>query len=163
MREKLVYIELAVLLIAVPILIWNFALKNTFSLWQEWRQASELAEQPMPVSAGRRSLPEGTVPLLSNGAVVGLLASVCAENSVEVMSYSPVVLDSGDGLELYGADLVFSGGFKSLLRVLEAAEHVGEVRLSGVAFNSFKPSRNETSVMMRLELRQIEDPKRNGK
>lgn len=163
MKEKFAYIELAVLLIAVPILIWNFALKNTFSLWQEWRQASELAEQPMPVSAGRRSLPNGTAPLLSNGAVVGLLASVCAENSVEVMSYSPAVLDSGDGLELYGADIVFSGGFKFLLRVLVAAEHIGEVRLSGVSFNSFKPSRNETSVMMRLELRQIENPKRNGK
>lgn len=163
MKEKLAYIELAVLLIAVPLLIWNFALKNTFSLWQEWRQASELAEQSVPVSPGSRCLPDGTAPLLSNGAVVGLLASACAENSVEVMSYSPAVLDSGDGLELYGADIVFAGGYKPLLKVLWTAEHIGEVRLSGVSLNSFKPSRNETSVMMRLELRQIENPKLMGR
>lgn len=154
MKRNLSSLKLVALLVVLPVLIWNLALSRTFDLWLDWREA--LAESgSVPVPQERRSV-IGSEPALSNGGFVGKVSELCTEHSVSVLAFSPSELGSEGDLRLCGAELVLSGDFKYLLQVLEAVESIPEIRICSAAFNSYRPSRNQLSVMLRLSLRQLE-------
>ncbi len=155
MKRNLSLLKLAALLVVLPVLVWSLALSRTFDLWMDWRKALDESDSAF-VPQGRRPVVIGSEPALSNGGFVGKVSGLCAERSVSVLAFAPSELGSEDDLRLCGADLVLSGDFKSLLQVLEAVESIPEIRICSAAFNSYRPSRNQLSVMLRLSLRQLE-------
>ncbi len=154
MKRNLSSLKLAVLLVVLPVLVWSLALSRTFDLWTDWRKA--LAESDSALVPQERRSVIGSEPALSNGGFVGTVSGLCAERSVSVLAFAPSELGSEGDLRLCGAELVLSGDFKSLLQVLETVESIPEIRICSAAFNSYRPSRNQLSVMLRLSLRQLE-------
>ena len=153
MKRNLSLLKLIALLVVLPIFVWCMALSRTFALWQDWRAL--LSESESVVVLQARSTIAGSEPALSNGGFVGKVSELCKDRSVSVLAFSPSELGAEGELRLCGADIVLSGDFKSLLQILEVVESIPEIRICS-AFNSYRPSRNQLSVMLRLSLRQLE-------
>ena len=154
MKRNLSLLKLIALLVVLPIFVWCMALSLTFDLWQDWRAL--LSESESVVVLQARSTIAGSEPALSNGGFVGKVSELCKDRSVSVLAFSPSELGAEGELRLCGADIVLSGDFKSLLQILEVVESIPEIRICSSAFNSYRPSRNQLSVMLRLSLRQLE-------
>lgn len=154
MKRNLSLLKLIALLVVLPVLVWSLALSRTFDLWMDWREALAESDAVLVPQAHRTIV--GSEPALSNGGFIGKVSELCAEHTVSVLAFAPSELGSEGDLRLCGAELVLSGDFKSLLQVLEAVESIPEIRICSAAFNSYRPSRNQLSVMLRLSLRQLE-------
>jgi hypothetical protein len=63
-----------------------------------------------------------TVELIAGGGLLDLLERLDPDSSVRIVSYTPYLTRKGDDFTLRTAEIVLSGGFVPLLRILDATE-----------------------------------------
>lgn len=162
-------IKLGVLLLAIPLLVWFAGLKTTVNLWMDCRNGKRLLEQlrfKEGEPANRRSIgefadnadrPETAVSWLDSGK---LLEEIGAENTacgVNVVRYTPWLTREEKDIKIYTGELVLSGRFVPLLRVIRSVENrCRGSRIVSLAFQIQRDTRKkERRLYLTLFIQQI--------
>lgn len=155
MYKGLLYI--AGLLVAVPWLVYNLAIADTVKLDRELkrvrREIAQLQGHRSDVPAMVAEIASG----LDNGELIPHIMDCDAGCRCAVVKYTPYVTESRDGFAVHTAELVLSGGYADLVRLVERAEtETSGSRLVSAAFRSIRQrQRKQTQLQVTLILQQI--------
>ena len=98
-----------------------------------------------------------TVELIAGGGLLELLERLDPDSSVRIVSYTPYLTRKGDDFTLCTAEIVLSGGFVPLLRILDATEReLSGCRLLSSGFKTVRRGR-QTSLLLTLVVQQLTD------
>lgn len=146
-------IKIIVLLILLPIIVWELGLKKTYLVYQEANQAeaemlnvkNSYSHQPVPII-------QAPSPLLSNGKLLELITDHFREYQVEIVSCNPALINEDKDYKLYSATLVLRGEFINLVKLIRTIEKKDlPIKLSSINF-SYKPSKGKEMQIRKIEL-----------
>jgi hypothetical protein len=130
------------LVVVVPWLTYNLAIGKTVRTAREAGRANkEIAELK---GRGAGAPVEKGEPKLQNGAIMTRISG----GGCTVVKYTPYITESRGGLAVHTAQLVLSGPYKNLVRVVERAEK--ESRLVSVEFKSAKDGLRATLILQEI-------------
>lgn len=160
MRKNSGFIKMIVLLIVLPLLMWEFSLKKSYLLYWENKQIEE-ATREINATRLHSSKPaiSATSPLLSNGKLLDMIALPLKEYPVEIVNYQPSLINEENVYKLYAGELTLQGNFISLVKTINFFEQEKlPIKLSSANF-SYKPSKEieGSSVELTLTFQQIEN------
>jgi len=160
MKQYSGIIKLACLLILAPIVIWKFALGNTYNLYREKQTAGKLNRETPMLSQVSKPIASTTAsePLLSNGKILKILANTLAAEEVEVLGYTPEIIDEENNYKLYCGKLILSGGYIDLVKVVSAIEKAGlPIKIASMSFEYDHKKKSELKkISLQLIIEQIE-------
>lgn len=148
MKDRYVYIKLALLLVAAPMLIWFGALSSTVDSYVRYRRLGGEVTQAQDRSGGPVFDTLVGEDRLSDGRVMAEI-----EKDVTVSLFTPVKEISEAGLSQVKAEVELKGDYRSLLEVLHHLETDGRYALSEVIFE--RRDEREKQVKLSLTLRQL--------
>ena len=151
--------RLALLLVVLPAAVYRLSLGRTVALWSEvCRTERTLAEaEATPVQPDASAAMLDTVELIAGGGLLELLERLDPDSSVRIVSYTPYLTRKGDDFTLRTAEIVLSGGFVPLLRILDATEReLSGCRLLSSGFKTLRRGR-QTSLLLTLVVQQLTD------
>ena len=152
---------LAGLLIAGPWLVYNMAIKDTVKLKRELKRTEKEIIQIQSQGKREASAPMGIIPVshneLQDGDLISKLMSCEAGSRCTVVKYTPYITENRDGLAVHTAELVLSGTYTDLVRLIEQTESRSKsYRLVSTTFKSIKQrQRKQTQLHATLILQQI--------
>lgn len=154
-------IKLVCLIVVAPLFIWMFALKDTFYLYgenhkaQKMNQSFSLSDVQDQVSPSSISSSE---PLLSNGKLLHLFAHDLSDLEIEVVSYTPELIDSESQYKLYLGKLVLAGRYIELVRMVSIIEQSRiPIKIASLSFEYDRKKRKpDFSITMTMLLEQVE-------
>lgn len=155
MKKFFPLIKLTAVLVFVPVAIYAFAVSDTVNLYREYRQVKKSAGTVQV--ADKIEKHSASAPLLSNGEFMRMISSDCIGNKVTVGHFSPKEIGNEGPFHLVSAQLVLTGGFVGLLKVLGIIEKVQDIKMSSAEFMTIKIGKNGRTVQMELTLMQIEN------
>ncbi len=124
MKRYIGHLKLAGWLVIAPWLVWQLTLKNTLALQRECgrmeKELEQLQQMPENNPAGLTLSSAGAS--VSSGEILNRLRERIEKNRVTVERYTPFFTESEKELEVYTGELVLSGTFIPLLRVLDFME-----------------------------------------
>lgn len=149
-------IKLVFLLVLAPIIIWELGLKKTVGLYQENLHLT--TSYPNRLLPAKSSEPLTTEPLLANGTILQLFSKNLAAEDIQTVNYTPEIIDSESGYNLYCGAWVLSGKFINLVRLVSQIEKEKlPLRMSSICFESVSNSRTgEKKLTMTMSLVNIE-------
>lgn len=156
MKRYVSLLKLSGLLLFVPIVIYLLAVSDTVSLCREYKEVRDTADE-QPIVAEIFEKNACAAPLLSNGMLLRQVTGWCWESNAMVEHYSPSELCREGRLSLVSARLDLVGDFISLLRVLSRVEEVHGIKISNVNFSVKKSGKSERTVLLEMELVQMEE------
>ncbi len=130
------------LVVVAPWLAYNLAIAKTVGQAREARRAGR--EIVMLESRSVDTPVVKSEPKLGNGAIMARVAG----GGCEVVKYTPYITDSRDGLTVHTAEMVVSGGYTDLVRLVERVEK--ESRLVSVMFGSTKNGLQATLILQEI-------------
>ncbi|MCL2562123.1 MAG: hypothetical protein FWE10_07405 [Rikenellaceae bacterium] len=151
---------LAGLLIVVPYLVYRVAIADTVRMNREMkrteRQITRLQNQSRTERAAEGAVLQ-TVSDIQSGDLLPRIMDCDAGARCVVVKYTPCITESRDGLAVHTAELVLSGTYADLLRLIERIEtDIGSCRLVSATFRSIvQRQRRQTQLHVTLILQQI--------
>ncbi len=115
--------KLVCLLVLAPIIIWKLGLGETYTLYKE-KNRLEALNQSTPVGQKDPTLhtPASSDPLISNGKFLQMFTDSLATEQVEVVGYTPEMIDSEGDYKLYCGKLVLAGSYINLVKSISLIE-----------------------------------------
>lgn len=160
MKQYSGIIKLVCLLFLAPIIIWNFALGSTYNLYKEKQKVEELnLKTPAMAQVSQPSTStDVSKPLLSNGNILKILADTLSVHKVDVVSYTPEIIDEENNYKLYCGKLVLSGGYIDLVKIISAIENMDlPIKIASMYFEYDRKKRDTSKkVSLQLVIEQIE-------
>ena len=158
--KGLVYLGL--LVVVAPFAAWKLAIGQTWHIWRETsRQATELANLSSDISSVDGSsvfmaagIASDTLEYIRSGLLIERLLPAMEAARVAVVKYSPFITTSEEGLNVHTAELLLSGGFVPMVRVVDNLENqLPGCKLVSVNFRSIRrqynrPARLEASLVV---------------
>lgn len=156
-------LRLMLLLVVLPIAVYQLSLRHTVGLWSEVCRSERLiAESPADSlsssAAGRaHSIVLDTTDRIAGGGLLDSLGRFLADGEVAVVRYTPYLTRDGDDFALRTAEIVLSGGFAPLIRTLDRLERsLPGSRFLSTEFRTVRRGR-QTSLQMTLVIQQLTD------
>lgn len=154
MKQYIPIAKIAVLLVVVPTVIYCASISESVRAWYEYRELDR------ECSSGNTGTPErkapSEAPLLSTGALLGLMMPACDSAGVSVISYSPDKPDKAAGMELCRAELTLSGKFSPLLAVIDSISDVEQIKTLSADFICDGRMLKEKKILVKIVLIQLE-------
>ena len=154
-------IRLIALLVLLPLLVWSWGIRPTAGLYRTVRaQALRIASAPPAEAAaplpGAESSPESKENGVKSGMVLHRLAPTLDLYGVTAERYTPYCLHSEAGAELYAGELLLSGGFIPMTRLLaEIEKHPRPERIVSVRYASaIHPQSRKKQIQMTVVFQQ---------
>lgn len=130
------------LVVVVPWLTYNLAISKTVRIAREARKAKK--EIAALQGRGEGVAIEKADPILQNGDIIARISG----GGCTVVKYTPYITENRDGLTVHTAELVLSGTYKNLLRLVERAEK--EARLISTEFKNVKGGLRATLILQEI-------------
>ncbi len=148
---------LAGLIVAAPWLVYNLAIADTVKLDRELKRAKGEIAQLQGQKRDAPAMIAETASGLDNGELIPFIMDCEVGERCAVVKYTPYITESRDGLAVHTAELVLSGGYADLVRLVERAETgASGSRLVSAAFRSVRQrQRKQTQLHVTLVLQQI--------
>ena len=162
-------IQFAGLLVLLPLLIWNWGIHPTIDLRRNVReQTHQIATAQADTTGSTPALlkpdqeAEATDNGIKSGNMLYRLAPLLERYDVTAERYTPYCLHSDSGAELYAGELLLSGGFISLTRLLDELEkHSGSEQIVSVRYvAAVHPQTRRKQLQMTVVFQQITQNKR---
>ncbi len=154
-------IKLVCLVIVLPLFTWIFALRETVHLYTEKNKmqkenlgislrASQNQQQQVQRSSSRS--------LLSNGKILQLFADSMSKLEINMINYTPELIDSESDCKLYLGELTLSGKYIDLVKMISIIEQAHlPIKLVSLSFNYDRKERKPSSfITMVMFVEQIE-------
>ncbi len=134
---------LTLLLVILPVAVWNFSIKKTVTKWQSYREESkELAEIESRDYSGLQTTPELQEELISSGGFIKAIAAVADKNGIMIEKYTPFVTYHTEGIQVNSAELLMAGNYIPLVRMIDHIENnMTTCKLVSVNFNGTEDRR----------------------
>jgi len=151
---------LTLLLVVTPLFVWRLALRETAATSRQYhREKSELAALQQMESAPEKSR-EAAIDLteqIESGLLLQSLVPLTEKHRVAIENYTPYVSERQGKLTIRTAEVVLSGGYIPLLRVVDAMEATqAGCRLISLSFHTVADRRTRTKELKAvLLIRQI--------
>ncbi|MDL2319682.1 hypothetical protein LJC45_00925 [Alistipes sp. OttesenSCG-928-B03] len=151
---------LAALLVVVPWFVYRVAIADTVRMKRELKQTQReivrLQNQSRSEGAATGAI-AGNALELQSGGLIPRITDCEADARCTVVKYTPYVTESRDGLAVHTAELVLSGTYADLVRLVERAEtQLASCRLVSANFKSIRQrQRKPTQLQVTLVLQQI--------
>lgn len=154
-------IQLIVLIVMMPIILYKCTFSKTHQLYKDYKHIS-LMEEELFHQISKDSLstpfPLNNKNLISNGQIVEFISPICQENNVSVIKYEPELQDRESNFKLYTANLILSGNYVDLVKTLKHWEdNIQSVRISSLKYEYDEKKMKEKKVEMIVVMKQIED------
>lgn len=156
-------VRLLALTVILPVVIYCGVINKTVTLLSDYRQNGAEIEL---LEADLRSVPDSTtqpeVPpearLLSSGSIIDRMIDEFARTETIVEQYTPYFASTDTGAKVYIGEIVISGRFIPLLRIIKYAEEHPEFgTLVSACFETTRASAiQESRLKMTLIIKQIE-------
>lgn len=151
MRQKYIFIKLALLLVVAPPVLWFGALSKTTRLYLNYRTMGKVADTAQEDAPGVDWSGIFTQDLVSDGQILSEIEN--QYKGVYVYSFTPKTEKEEAGLSMVKASMELKGDFKSLLKALHMLEMDGRFALSDIAFE--RKEERETLVTLKLTINQL--------
>lgn len=153
-------IYLTGLVIVIPWLAWRMAIAGNVEMSTQAGRFEKQTAALRAKAAQAETAPAAavlTAGVLQSGVPIPVIMGSEAGSRCKVVRYTPYITESRDGLAVHTAELVVSGAYADLLRLVAAAEGNGEgYRLVSAAFRSIRQRhKKETQLQLTMILQQI--------
>ena len=143
---------LAGLAVVLPWAAWHFALRDTCAAWRDCRHMGARLETLAPETAQPAAAGAGERELVLSGGLLDTVRRAAAERAVQVAGYEPLVTAEHDGVAVHTAQLTLTGGYASLLRVVDTLERtLSACRLRSLVWQAV-PDRRTRKIRLTLTL-----------
>nr|WP_320059413.1 hypothetical protein [uncultured Bacteroides sp.] len=115
-------IKLICLLIIAPIAVWELGIKKTYDLYKENQKIEMLPPNASAMVLQKNVMPTTSESLLSNGRILQLLADSFAVEGIQIVSYTPEIIDSENDYKLYCGTLMLCGRFINIVKLTSLIE-----------------------------------------
>ena len=154
------FLQLVGLIIIVPLVAWVFGFRQTVKLWRACNARQEMVSRLAESRSGVGNELPGSVSgkqILNNGVLLGQLERPIRDNGVKMVKYTPYLTREEGKIQVHTGELVLSGGFTSLLKVMHYMEkegHPGKIVSAG--FRLFDDrAKKERQLRMTLVVQQL--------
>ncbi len=160
-KEHRGLLKLVGIVVMVPLVAWFFGFRQTVRLWRECESRQETISRLSVNEPGKVTrLPENEVTgkqVLNNGVLLERIGKEVESNGVKIVKYTPYLTREEGRLLVYTGELVLSGNFVSLLRVMHRVEiDEGLGRIVSVGFRLFHDrAKKERQLRMTLVVQQL--------
>lgn len=150
---------LTLLVLVLPWTAWRFALRDTFDAWRDCRRiTAQLASMTPAAEGGKPSadVAQGAELVLS-GLLLDSVRQAAANAAVQVAGYEPLVTLQQDGMAVHTAQLILTGGYTALVRVVAELERtLPRCRLRSMVWRTAIDRRaRRTQLILTLYIQQI--------
>lgn len=150
---------LLLLFLLLPWAAWRLALRDTVGAWRDCRRlTAQLAamtpdSEPGEFSAAAVQGPE----LVLSGLLLDSVRQAAANAAVQVAGYEPLVTLQQDGMAVHTAQLILTGGYTALVRVVAELERtLPRCRLRSMVWRTAIDRRaRRTQLILTLYIQQI--------
>lgn len=152
-------IRLVVLIIIVPLLIWVFALRDTSHLYRQKCIVQKKSHSILfPTSIKQPDSSFFSEPILSNGKILQVFEDSLSKLNLEIIKYTPELIDSEGECRLYIGKLLLGGRYIELVNMISIIEKaVLPLRIVSLAFEYERKKRKPPFfVTMTVLIEQIE-------
>lgn len=145
-------VKLAVLLVVVPLFVWQYAVRSTVRQWRgtmkSRRQITELRNSQIPETSPHEILALDHEMILSGLVVAELLPYIESEKLV-IVHFSPYITSETDGILLTTGQLSVQGEFTGIVKLLDKIEReVSACKIISTHYRTSKPrNRNDTKTL----------------
>lgn len=148
---------LVLLLLLLPWVSWQYALRDTFGAWRDCRRLRNQMQQIVQTGRESAASPISGPALLSDGALVRELLPEASRHQVTLRDYKPLVSSRIEGLEVHTAALTMEGSYAGILRVVYHFErHFPCCKSVSLRFNGVvSPDRRRRHTEATLYIEQI--------
>lgn len=148
---------LALLTVVLPWGVWRFALRDTFGVWRDCRRLSARLEHLAPASIREPVSRPGGRELILSGGLLDTVRRTAAGTAVQIAAYEPLVSEQRDGIAVHTAQLILTGGYSALVRVIDQLERtLPQCRLRSLEWRATLDRRTrKTQLMLTLHIQQI--------
>lgn len=154
-------IKLICLLVISPLIIWLFALKETYQLYNEKRKIQS-ENQSFSLIASKKQEQSASLisskPLLSNGKILQVFENNLSDLEIEVANYIPELIDSEGEHKLYMSKIILTGQYINLVKMISIIEHANfPLKIISLNFSYDRNKRKpDYSISLAIILEQIE-------
>lgn len=153
-------LKLAGMIVMVPLVAWLFGFRQTVKLWRECSVRQETVHRLSANKPEREEvLQEGLSgkQVLNNGVLLEQLGGTVRDNGVKVVKYTPYLTRQEGALQVHTGELVLSGNFTSLLKVMQHVEKKGNSgKIISAGFRLYDDRvRKERQLRMTLVIQQL--------
>lgn len=154
-------IRIIALIILTPIVLGKCTFSKTFQLYRDYQYLQSQEKQLEQTASSKPMLTSTRLHnenLISNGQLVELMSRACEENSVSVKQYEPRLLDREGNYKLYTANMVLTGNYISLVKILRYWEdNMLPVKIRSLQFEYDEKKMKDKKVEMTVIMKQIEN------
>lgn len=160
-KEHRGLLKLVGIIVMVPLVAWFFGFRQTVRLWRECEVRQETISRLSTSGSGKMTrLPGGELTgkqVLNNGILLERIGKDVESNGVKIVKYTPYLTREEGKLLVHTGELVLSGNFVSLLRVMHRVElDEGLGRVVSVGFRLFRDrAKKERQLRMTLVIQQL--------
>ena len=161
MRAYLGIIKLVCLLILVPIITWNLSIKETFALYKQNKEVEVISDALDRQTVGTQIAIPAIITseaLLSNGKILSIISDSIKSERVEIVKYTPTVIDAENDWELCAGELILSGRYINLVKIISFIENSDlPLKVSSLNFEYDRKKRDPAKyITLTIILHQIE-------
>ena len=152
-------IKLICLLIIAPIVVWELGIKKTYDLYRENQKIEVLPPNASVMVSQKGTTSITSESLLSNGRILQLLADSFSVEDIQIVSYTPEIIDSENDYKLYCGTLILSGKFINLVQLTSLIEKEElPLKISSINFEYNNNQKNVVnSIVATMLLQAIEN------
>lgn len=154
-------LKLVGMIVMVPLVAWFFGFRQTVSIWRECKARQATIDRLSASESGSTTrLPGNEVTgkqVLNNGVILQRIEESVENNGVKIVKYTPYLTREEGRLRVHTGELVLSGSFVSLLRVMHCVETgEGLGRIVSTGFRLFRDrAKKERQLRMTLVIQQL--------
>lgn len=145
--------------IFAPLLVWQLTIRDAVPQYNTYREMQReiITLEKTSDLKYTEQLPKHE-SLISNGDILEKIKHSCTVNNIAIIRYTPLLTASEKNWKAYSGELVLSGSYVSLLRLMHYMEHkLSACNLLSAGFLLYtEPRSRQRSLRLTLILRQIE-------
>jgi len=135
-------------------------MKETFALYKQNREV-EVMSDALDKQTSRTHIAAPIISsesLLSNGKIMSIISDDIKRERVEIIKYTPMLIDSENNWELYAGELVLSGRYINLVKIIAFIENSNlPLKVSSLNFEYDRKKRDPAKyITLTATLHQIE-------
>lgn len=153
-------LKVAALLVLLPLVIWQFSFKKTYSLYKENKALEvQITTLDKKQTSSVEPVNQAISPFLSNGKILELIEPQAPEYGVKMVRFLPALINEDNTAKLYSGTLTLQGTFIGLVKMIGYVEKANlPVKISSLTFSYNPPKGKEADqLLLTILFQQIEN------